>query len=156
MTCPIWFGLHYPEWADLMDHADKLGVPVVENQAPRPAYLAKDSGGPLIVIPEGLPSLARHWALAHELGHARQHAGPIPRAKGRQECQANRWAACALIPEARIMLHQNACLDSMIAALSAHYEDIPPIDCPSRTLAARIGRYRLQALQTTRGEIHDA
>jgi len=102
------------------------------------------------LIPEAQGILARHWSLAHELGHALRHAGPIPGLKGKQEAQANHWASCALIPEARILHHQNASIDAMIAALSAHYEDIPFIDCPNRRLAARIGKYRLEALAASR------
>ena len=143
---PPWYGLHYPTWDDLSAVADHMAVPVKEKPAPRSAFLPKDSEGPLIIVPAGLHPLGRIWALAHELGHARLHSGPIPLAKGRQASQANRWASCALIPESRINVHRNASLDAMIAALSAHYEDIPYIDCPARSLAARIGRYRLQAL----------
>jgi hypothetical protein len=110
---------------------------------PRPAF-----GIPGVIgVPEGNDPLPEIWALAHELGHLVQHTGP----KGelfwsKNEVQANRWAACALIPKARILLHCNACEDSMIAALSAHYQDLPLFNCPTRQLAGKIAKIRLHAL----------
>jgi hypothetical protein len=68
--------------------------------------------------------------------------------KGKQEFRADVWAVCALIPFDRIQAHQNACEDAMIAALSAHFEDIPLTDCPVRRLAGRIAQIRLQTLST--------
>jgi Zn-dependent peptidase ImmA (M78 family) len=100
------------------------------------------------MIPLYSGSLERAWLLAHEIAHLTLHSGPkgaLFRAKN--EAQANKWAACALIPEARILLYMNACMDSMIAALSSNYEDIPLMNCPSRVLASEIARYRMQALE---------
>lgn len=92
--------------------------------------------------------LEKAWALAHELGHLIRHCGYInPWSRSRQENQAERWAACALIPASAIRHHRNACEDSFIAALSKHYEDLPLRDCPQRKLAATIARIRLGVLQ---------
>ena len=142
-----WLGVRYPSWDDLVSMAEDLAIPVVEDIAPRPVFVGADNGGPLILIPQGLSPLHRMWALAHELGHAVRHSGPLPLARGKQEAQANHWAACALIPESRVHLHQNASLDTFIGALSAHYEEIPYQDCALRKLAARVAKYRLQALE---------
>ncbi len=65
---------------------------------------------------------------------------------GKEENQAERWAACALIPESRIRAYGNASEDAMMAALSSHYEDLPLEDCPARRLAAKIARTRLHVL----------
>jgi Zn-dependent peptidase ImmA (M78 family) len=143
-----WYGSRYPKWRDLERHAEALGAVVVENGAPKAAFIADPAlGGPMILIPAGLSPLDRIWNLAHETGHLVQHTGPLPRSKAKQEAQADRWAACALIPQARIRAHQNASEDAFIGALSAHYEEIPMEDCPARRLAAKIARVRLQALQ---------
>lgn len=141
-----WLHHHYPTWDDLLAMADTFGIRVVEHPSPRPCCLPPDEGGPAILVPSGLSTLERFWALAHELGHALRHSGPIPLLHSRQEFQASHWAACALIPEARIRHHANASEDAFIAALSANYEDIPYKDCSTRRLAARIARYRLEAM----------
>lgn len=106
-------------------------------------------GVPVVLLPRDATPLERMWAMAHELGHAILHSGAKSEwsyTKG--EAQANRWAASALIPNERIQTYLNACEDSMVAALSAHYEDIPLIDCSVRRLAGRIARIRLQTLST--------
>ena len=59
------------------------------------------------------------------------------------------WAACALIPEARIRAHRNACLDAFVGALSAHFEDLPLTNCASRRLAGRIAKIRLKNMELT-------
>lgn len=143
-----WFGHRYPKWRDLERHAEALGAVVVENGTPKAAFIADPSlGGPMIVIPKGLPPLERIWNLAHELGHLIQHTGPLPRSRTKQEAQADRWGSCALIPEARIQAHGNASEDAFIAALSAHYQELPMHDCPERRLAAKIARIRLKTLE---------
>lgn len=147
---PTWYGSRYPSFDDLVQIAEKMeariGVADIGGEAIFfPADWAKNEP-PVILIPEGAGPLRRVWLLAHELGHLMQHEGYTP-SRTKQEAQANRWAACALIPESRIDLYENACPDAFIAALSAHYEDLPPMDCPSRRLAARIANIRLEALQ---------
>jgi Zn-dependent peptidase ImmA (M78 family) len=103
--------------------------------------------GPSIFIPKTAGILEQFWMLAHELGHLLNHRGYInAMSRDRQESQAERWAACALIPFDRIAAYSNACEDAMIAALSAHYEDLPYEDCPARELAGKIARIRLESL----------
>ena len=102
----------------------------------------------MILLPQSAHGLRAYWSLAHELGHLVRHVGPRGELlNSKDEVQADQWAACALIPLARIQAYQNASPDAMIAALSAHYEDIPLIDCESRRLAGRIARIRLRALE---------
>lgn len=151
---PDWYGQRYPTLEDLEDFTWSLGAVVVSGPVSTGAFFpGSDWELPVIAIPEDAPPLARIWTLAHELGHLVQHAGP----KGelmwsKNEAQANRWAACALIPEARIQEHQNACLDAFVGALSAHYEDLPLTSCASRRLAGRIARIRLRTLEVDRGD----
>lgn len=105
---------------------------------------------PSIIIPRNVGALNQHWLLAHELAHLVKHSGPKGLAQWRrEEAQADRWAACALIPDARIHFHANASLDSLIASLSAHYEDLPYFDCPARCLAAKIAKIRLKILEVS-------
>lgn len=144
---PDWYGQRYPSHQDLEQMAERIGVPVAVDGFPVAVFVPLSRGGPMIGLPEGKGPLEHAWNLAHELGHAILHAGPIPRARSKQEAQANRWAACALIPEARIQHHQNASLDAFIGALSAHYEEIPLEACETRKLAARIARFRLKVLE---------
>lgn len=102
----------------------------------------------VIGIPREAHGLERFWLLAHELGHLVQHTGPKgPSSYGKDEASANRWAVEALIPERRVRAHDNASEDSFIAALSAHYEDLPMESGPARTLAARIASIRLSSLK---------
>lgn len=147
MGLPEWYGISYPSWRDLEVYAESLGSPVVVNRTPIPAFIRDASlGGPMILIPSGLSPLESIWDLAHEVGHAVAHEGPRNGSKRKQEVQANRWAACALIPWGRIQEYQNACLDVFIGALWKHYEEFPFEDCPARRLAARIAKYRLEAM----------
>lgn len=146
MRLPGWYGRRYPTLQDLEDHAWDLGAMVVRG----PIYSAciVYSNDPedctVICLPAGLPPLEEHWQLAHELGHLTLHAGyTTPWAHGRQEAQADRWAARALIPQARVRAHANASVDAFVAALSAHYEEIPLEDCATRHLAGKIARVRL-------------
>ena len=146
---PRWFGQSYPSVEDLEIYAWDMD-PVVQRgpiSGALIAYPVDPEDSVVIGLPSGLGILDESWVLAHELGHLALHRGYVsPWTMSRQETQAERWAACALIPESRIAAHANASLDAMIAALSAHYEDIPLRPCPSRRLAAKIGRARLKAL----------
>jgi hypothetical protein len=102
----------------------------------------------VICLPEGLGHIEEMWQLAHELAHLVLHQGyTSPWTCDRQESQAFRWAARALIPEAAVRRHGNASVDAFIAALSAHYEDLPMHDCPERRLAAQIAIIRLRAVE---------
>lgn len=110
--------------------------------------LVEAPGFSVICLPEPLSPLEEAWYLAHELGHLVQHGGyTTDWAHDKQEAQASRWAACALIPEAAVRRHANASLDAFIAALSAHFEHLPLEDCPQRRLAAQIARIRLKAVE---------
>lgn len=146
---PAWYGLTYPSTDDLEAWAWELHAVVVRGRISYAFYYpAEDDEVAVIGLPAGLSPLAEAWALAHELGHLSQHLGP----KGelfwsKNEAQADRWAACALIPERVIRRYQNASVDAFIGALSRHYEDLPPYPCPSRRLAARIALARLRALE---------
>jgi len=147
---PVWFGLQYPSLGDLEGYAADLGVGLGYADVPIGLFLPDVMGQQVIILPEEASPLERMWHLAHELGHAVQHSGPKgKRSHGKEEAQANRWSACALIPEARILLHQNACLDAFIGALSAHYEDLPLEDCPARRLAGEIAKHRIHALKVS-------
>jgi hypothetical protein len=148
MNNPDWYGKRYPSELDLVSCAEAIGARVLIGRYPAAAYIPPVLGAPpMIVVPSQRGPLSTMWLLAHELGHLRQHSGPgnkITRSKNEQ--QANKWAACALIPEARIQAHQNASPDAFIAALSAHYGDLPLHDCPERALAHRIAQHRLKAM----------
>jgi len=101
-----------------------------------------------VILLPWVTGLREVWLLAHELGHLVQHAGPRGELLySKDEAQANRWAARALIPEKRVRAYANASLDAFIGALSAHYEDLPLEDCPARRLAAHIARIRLKAVE---------
>ena len=146
---PQWFGRRYPTLDDLLAAAEACGCAV--GSAPIPIAMFVPAEGPapaVILLPRQAGLLERCWLLAHELGHLHLHAGPRgPLLEGRDEAAADRWAARALIPQARVARHGNASLDAFIAALSAHYEDLPLFDCPARRLAARIATIRLRAVQ---------
>ena len=147
---PPWFGRHYPRLDDLAADAEAMGCVVgcadLDGMA---LYTAPEGDEPaVILLPRQAGLLERCWLLAHELGHLHLHAGPRgPLLEGRDEAAADRWAARALIPQARVARHGNASLDAFIAALSAHYEDLPLFDCPARRLAAHIATIRLRAVQ---------
>jgi hypothetical protein len=145
---PAWYSKRYPTEADLSAFAEAIGAWVTLAPLPAAAFIPGEGGGPsVILIPNQHGPLATVWSLAHEIGHLCQHSGQ----KGRlfwskDEAQANRWAACALIPGARVRLYNNASIDAFIASLSANYEDIPPENCPARCLAHKIAQFRLQAM----------
>ena len=148
---PDWYGLSYPTWEDMETYAWNLGAVVTFGPVAKgvfyPPVPALDIQA-VIGIPQGSGPLAQIWSLAHELGHLVQHTGP----KGelfwsKNEAQANRWAARAVIPEERIQAHRNASLDAFVGALSAHFEDLPLIGCNPRRLAGKIARIRLKILE---------
>ena len=146
---PNWFGLRYPTLADLEAYAEQLDATVVWTRAGQPAFdPGDDELGPALYVPLRAGLLEQAWFLAHELGHLVLHTGPKgSRSWSRGEAQASRWAACALIPEARIRMYGNASEDAMVAALSANFEDLPLVECPQRNLAGYIARIRLSCLE---------
>jgi hypothetical protein len=152
IALPPWYGLHYPTIEDLEAFAWELGARVIygEGNIGKGAYFPafEDYGIPAVLaVPNHSNHLAKVWSLAHELGHLVRHFGyTSPWTRAKQETQAERWAACALIPEARIREYRNASLDAFIGALSAHFEDLPLYDCPQRKLAGKIARIRLQTI----------
>ena len=143
-----WYGQTYPSETDLTNLAEDLGACVLFGRYRSAAFVypVLDTP-PMLIVPTQHGPLATIWGLAHELGHLRRHGGPGNVHQNRcNERQANHWAACALIPQARIDFHQNACMDTFLLALSTHYEPLPKRDCPARRFAARIAQYRLDAL----------
>lgn len=145
---PLWYGKRYPSWDDLLDFADSMGCLVgVADISDQAIYVAGEGLEPPAIIIPPERGLLGFWLLAHELAHLVMHSGPKNHLTFRRdEERAHRWAACALIPESRINHHANASIDAMIAALSAHYEDIPIGLCRLRKLAASIAKYRLKSL----------
>lgn len=149
MLLPGWYGRRYPTLDDLEAWAADLGCTVGETRLAHAAFIVGEDGEPpVILVPAVGGLLARAWSLAHELGHLSQHEGP----KGeltwsRDEAQANRWAACALIPASAVRRYANASEDAFIAALWRHYEEFPLEPCPARRLAGRIARMRLNAIK---------
>ncbi len=143
---PEWYGHKYPAWVDFETFAESFGCAVGATRLSFPAVILETGGG-AILIPESFGPLASTWALAHELGHLVQHTGPkLAFSYHKDERAADRWAACALIPAARVRRYRNASVDAFIGALSRHYEEILPIDCETRRLAARIAQARLWAM----------
>ena len=149
MRNPPWFSRRYPTLADLEAHAWDLRAVVMWGPCEvAGVVLVEPPGFSTVCLPEGLGPLAEIWQLAHELGHLRLHSGyTTPFAHDRQEAQASRWAARALIPASAIRRHQNASVDAFMAALSAHHEHLPLHDCPERRLAAEIALTRLGAVE---------
>ncbi len=151
MHNPIWFGRRYPSVADLEEFAMTMRTLVVRDPIIPAAYIGQvpHPGYSVILIPQGLDNLDECWQLAHELGHLVLHPGGYISewTYRKQEAQATRWAAQALIPEAAVRRHRNACQDAFIAALSAHFGDIPLRDCPQRRLAAEIAAVRLRVME---------
>ncbi len=150
MHNPNWYSRRYPNLADLVSLAESLGTRVHFQTAGIKAAVVAQMDAPgvsVIFLPGGQGLLEEMWQLGHELAHMLMHRGYISQwTHDRQEAQACRWAARALIPEAAIRRHRNASIDAFIAALSAHYEDLPMEDCPQRRLAAEIARIRLKAV----------
>lgn len=148
MERPCWFGNRYPSFEDLEAFAASLHIGIGYATIPIGLYCPDVLGVQVIVLPAEACPLEMIWNLAHELGHAVQHSGPKgERSYGKEEAQANLWAAQALIPESRVMDYRNASQDAFIGALSAHYEDIPLKACPLRELAAKIALHRLRAIK---------
>jgi Zn-dependent peptidase ImmA (M78 family) len=100
-----------------------------------------------VCIPQGLDPLDEMWQLSHEIAHLTLHHGyTSPWSHDRQEHQADRWAAQAMIPEEAVRRYRNASLDAFIGALSKHYQDLPLENCPERDLASKIARIRLETI----------
>jgi hypothetical protein len=149
---PDWYGRKYPTFEDLEAHASELGALVGVGDVPKALYIPKgcicDGSPAMIQIPQALGLLERTWLLAHEVGHLVQHEGARgEHLKGKDEHQADRWAAQALIPEEAVRRSRNASVDSFIGALSKHYQDLPPENCPDRALAGRIAKIRLSLVE---------
>lgn len=149
---PSWFGRTYPTQDDLLDFAWDLGAAVTFGRVSKGAYFPAnpDYGeDAVLVVPDHDEALPKTWSLAHEVGHLVLHLGyTSPWTRAKQETQAERWGACALIPQERIRAYKNASVDAFIAALSRHYQDVPAENSPIRRLAARIAKIRLQALNS--------
>jgi len=146
---PAWYGRRYPTLETLVLAAEARGALVTWADSGGEAIYIAGAGAepPVIVLPKGVLLLQEAWTLAHELGHLHQHAGPRGELfYDKDEAAADRWAACALIPEARILAYKNASLDAFIGALSRHYGPLGDGNSESRGLAARIGRIRLAHL----------
>ena len=147
MDLPNWYGLRYPTLEDLEVYTEQLGAVVVWSRTRQAAFSpGTREEAPAIYLPRNADPLEKAWLLAHELGHLFHHAGPNQIKWRRNEAEANRWAACALIPEERIQAYRNATIDAFVGALSAHFEDLPLTDCPARRLAGKIARIRLNAI----------
>ncbi len=147
---PIWYGLRYPTLEDLEAYAAEMGAVVLHGGIGDRAFCHLAQGPDdtsVIGLSDGFSPLEAMWNFAHELAHLALHLGYVsPWTRDRQEAQAKRWAACALIPEARIRAYRNACQDALIAALSANFEDVPMMDCSLRVLAAEIAGWRLKSM----------
>lgn len=148
-SSPAWYGRRYPTWDDLLTFAESLGCVVGHAEiGDHGVFIAGQAHEPPVILIRNGNGLAAFWVLAHELGHLAQHAGPRGELlHSKDEAQADRWAARALIPRARVKHHGNASMDAFIGALSAHYEELPLEDCPARRLAARIAQIRLCAVE---------
>ncbi|MCL1908917.1 MAG: ImmA/IrrE family metallo-endopeptidase [Holophagaceae bacterium] len=159
---PAWYGKRYPTMEGLIEFGESIGAytsfdPLictawcVTELWPHVSVAGAYEPVSIILIPENHSPLAAIWALAHELGHLLQHSGPGGKPFWpKDEAQAYRWAACALIPKARIKKYNNASIDSFMASLSANYEQLPLRDCPSRELAHKIAKIRLDVLAAKR------
>ncbi len=148
MQMPKWFGVKYPTLDNMTAFAEQLGAGVADADIPFGLFFPDVEGVPVILLPKDSGPLQRMWYLAHEVGHLLLHRGYASQwACDRQESRADRWAARALIPESAVRRHQNASVDAFIGALSAHYEDIPLVDCPQRRLAGMIAIIRIGAVE---------
>jgi len=146
---PPWYARRYPSLGDLEKYAEEMGAIVVSGPIGENALFVAGAAAepPVIILPEVSP-LRLCWLLAHELGHLAQHAGPRGQLLyTKDELAADRWAARALIPEAAVQRYRNASMDAFVAALWRHYEEFPMEDCPTRALAGRIARVRLDLLE---------
>ncbi len=146
---PAWYGRSYPTMEKLEAYAWELGAVVMRGPVEAFCSMPEEPGQVAVIgLPEGAGPLESIWLLAHELGHLVLHLGyTSPWTRDKKEKQAGKWAACALIPEARIQAHRNACLDAFVGALSAHFEELPLISCHPRRLAGKIARIRLKILE---------
>lgn len=139
-----WFGKRYPTLEDLEVVARQQGACVLYGACAAPAALWDALGPHSIFIPDYRGKLAKCWGISHELGHIVLGHGPVPHSNPHHELDADKWAAQALIPEARIRAYRNATLSGFIKALLRHYA---AEDDAVRMLAARIAHARLAALE---------
>ena len=134
----LWFGKKYPQIEEMVASAYRLGALVTWAKIGQEAvFFAPDpvmNEPPVIVLPLGVCPLRMPKLMSQ-------------RTRDRQESQATRWAARALIPEAAVQRYRNASMDAFIGALSKHYEDIPLHNCPQRELAGFIAKVRLNILR---------
>ena len=147
---PSWFGRKYPSLENLEDALEAHGCRIIRAEIGEDAlFVVGENGEPhVVILPFGAGPLRLAWLMAHELGHLLQHSGYIgPWAHDRQEHQAHRWAALALIPESAVQRYHNASLDAFVGALSKHYQDLPLRNCPERELAGMIARMRLSLVE---------
>lgn len=149
VASPDWFGRRYPSLDDLVAAVEARGAVVGWAAIESGLYVAGEDGDPpVVLVPAAGSYLTQCWILAHELAHLRSHAGHKTRwTHDRDEAAADRWAARALIPRARVLHHGNASIDAFIGALSAHYGDLPLINCADRRLAARIASIRMKWME---------
>lgn len=141
-----WFGRKFPSQDDLEETAWGLGAVVVYGAVPT-AFCCMHAEGPIIGLPVDAGVLEKAWLLAHEIGHLKWHVGPRGvMLYGKDERQANEWAAAALLPLARLKSYRSASIDSFIAALSRNYEEIPCVDCVQRRLAGFVSGIRMDVL----------
>lgn len=148
MRTPTWFSRRYPTPELLEASIADLGALLQEVPGLPAAAIVFGAGAPVVFVPAGQGPLERCWSLAHELAHLLMHEGYISEwTHDQQEGRADRWAACALIPESAVLRHRNASGDAFVGALSAHYQDIPYEDCEERRLAGQIALLRLEAVE---------
>jgi len=77
------------------------------------------------------------------------HSGPPPTKElwETQEAEADRWASCALIPEAKIRMYNNPTLSGFMACIRKYYVQERSDWDHLKMLAARISHARLRALR---------
>ena len=63
-----------------------------------------------------------------------------------QETDANRWAAGALIPEARVQHYRTRTVAGFLRAIGKHYQPVPP-EGGIRPLACAIAYRRLEIME---------
>lgn len=140
-----WFGQTYPTLPELENLAIKLGAPVFYERTRQP-FLQWDRKGPLcIIVPQYKGTLARSWAIAHELGHLVLEHGPLgDHLEDPREIEADDWASCALIPAARVQAYKRPSAKGFVNALNKNIQQVTP---GIESLAWRIAFTRLRALE---------
>lgn len=154
-----WHGRRYPSLNDLVLALEARGAVILHADIGEEALFVAGEPPvpPVVILPIGVGPLHLAWLMAHELAHLVKHEGySSPWAYDRQEHQARIWAATALIPEAAVQRHNNASVDAFVAALSKHYEDLPPYDCRAREIAGIIARVRLSLVKGRQGNNEEA